>query len=103
MAYKIDIVDTPRQSFSFDVGGREAIFEIYHSENIMGFILDLTYGSFHSRGIRLVNNYNILGRYSNLLPFGIQIYGAHDPFFQDDFSSGKNNFLLLEAAEVASL
>jgi hypothetical protein len=103
MAFKIDVADTPRQSFSLRLEGIDAVVSLQHSENLMCFLMNLSYGDFRVNGLRLVNSYNIINGYRNILPFGIQIYGAREPFFRDDFANGSSEFLFLTAEEVESL
>lgn len=67
------------------------------------FIVNLTYGSFTARGIRICNSPNLLHQYCNQLPFGLGCFstGNREPTLQQDFSSGASKLYILTAAEVA--
>jgi hypothetical protein len=99
-AYRINILPNYRQSFTFKVKDKDINISLYYSENTKAFIMDISYGSFTANGIRIVNNYNILNKYKNILPFGIQIMGEHDPYFIDDFANENNVFLILDEESV---
>jgi hypothetical protein len=103
MANKINLVDATRQSFSVNVENRILNVSIYYSQNILGFLMNLDYGDFSLNGARLVNSLNLLNKFRNILPFGIQIYGPGDPFFQSDFADGSNVFLILTKEEKESI
>ncbi|GHU26616.1 hypothetical protein FACS1894152_1600 [Bacilli bacterium] len=103
MANKMNILDDYRQTFSFPVRGKDINISLYYCENLFCFLMDLNYGGFFLRGTRVVNNYNLLGKYSNILPFGIQVYGVREPYFRDDFASGNNTFLILDEDELSEV
>ncbi|GHU30134.1 hypothetical protein FACS1894152_8440 [Bacilli bacterium] len=103
MANKMNILDDYRQTFSFPVNDRDINISLYYCENLNCFLMDLNYGEFIANGIRVVNNYNLLNKYSNILPFGIQIYGVREPYFRDDFANGNNTFLILDEDELGEV
>jgi hypothetical protein len=103
MAYKIDISALHRQSFSFKVESKDIKINLYFSLNLNCFIMDLVYGDFILNGTRLVNNLNLLNKYKNILPFGVQIIGDHDPLFIDDFERGNNVFMILDREEIKEI
>lgn len=65
--------------------------------------MSLKYGDFVINNIRIVNNYNILDKYKNVIPFGIQVYDKQDPYFIDDFEKKNNEFLILDKSEIEEL
>jgi hypothetical protein len=103
MANKINVLATPRQSFSYAIANKKLEINLYYSENLSCFLTSLTYGSFAINNLRIVDNYNILGKYKNVIPFGIQIYGKQDPYFIDDFEKGNNEFLILNKEEAKEI
>jgi hypothetical protein len=103
MASKINILAEPRQSFGYRIGDKTLNVSLYYSDNLSCFLMDLNYGDFVLNGTRIVNNYNLLEKYKNIIPFGIQIYGKEEPYFIDDFEKGNNEFLILDKDEVKEL
>lgn len=65
----------------------------------------LTYGDLIINGLILTCGPNIIRGYKNNVPFGIAITSTDklDPFYQNDFISGRIKFYLLSAADVASV
>jgi hypothetical protein len=103
MANRINILASHRQSFTYAVKNKRLEVSLYFSDNLSCFFMDLTYGNFSSRGTRIVNGLNILSKYENIIPFGIQIAGSQDPHFIDDFENENNIFLILDENEIREL
>ena len=65
-------------------------------------VLDIQYQDFTLNGISVLNSPNILRGYKNILSFGIGIStnDGFDPYYIEDFSSGRAQFYLLNTADV---
>jgi hypothetical protein len=103
MANKVSVLAVYRQSFAYAIGGKRLGVSLYYSDNLSCFFMNVIHGGFVLNNTRLVNNYNILGKYKNIIPFGIQIYGGQDPYFIDDFDKGNNEFLILDSEEIKEI
>jgi hypothetical protein len=87
---------------AFDVilaNGNRVNFNIYFSDLLSSWRVDIKYGDKIFSGVRLCSNNNILSKYKNIIPFGVAILGENDPFFLDSFSSGQNEFCILDKDE----
>jgi hypothetical protein len=100
MANEMNIMNVPRQRFSFALENGDISISLHYSENLYGFFMELDYGKFTLGGIRLVRHYNLLNKFTRLLPFGIQIRGESEPQWIDSFSSGACLFLILAESEL---
>lgn len=69
------------------------------------FIESLTYQDFSLAGLRIVNSYNLLYQYTDLIPFGIACFSRDDrePALQEDFASGSSELFLLTPADKIEL
>jgi hypothetical protein len=70
-----------------------------------GWYYSLSYGNFSLSNRRLVVNPNLLRAYRNILPFGIacNTTDGYEPIFQNDFSSGRASFFLLNSSDVIAV
>ena len=104
MAYLItNLSDEARQEFKVQVPNADtAEFFIYYLPNQNGWYFDIKYGTFESKGIHLVNSYNVLNAYFNLLRFGLscQVIDGSEPYFIDDFKTGRVSLYILTEDEV---
>lgn len=83
--------------------GTPLIFTLYYQPQQLGwYIKELTYGTLTVRSMRVCNNFNMLHKFKNKIPFGMACISEanREPMFIDDFSSGKSILYILTAAEV---
>jgi hypothetical protein len=82
-----------------------ATFTFYYLPSQQGWFFDVEYGDFVSKGLRLVNSYNVLTAYFNILRFGLscQVSDGSEPFFVDDFATERVKLFLLTEEEVLFL
>ncbi len=95
-----------RQKIKVQIGNAAiATFTFYYLPSQQGWFFDVEYGDFVSKGLRLVNSYNVLTAYFNILRFGLscQVSDGSEPFFVDDFSTGRVKLFLLSEEEVLFL
>lgn len=66
-------------------------------------IMNIEYEGVTINGIALGNSVNVLRNYRNILPFGVAITTSDgfDPYYLQDFSSGRAVFRLLDSSDVA--
>jgi hypothetical protein len=71
---------------------------LYYMPRSQGWYMNLDDGSFSVNGIRVGVSYNILYKFKNLINYGIAITSTDglDPFYINDFTSGRIRFLLLD-------
>lgn len=96
----------PKQEFKVQIeGGDIAIFNFYFLQSQIGWFFDITYGNFKSTGLRLVNSLNVLNPYFNILRFGlmVEVPDGAEPYFLDDFISGRVNLYILSEGEVKQI
>lgn len=96
----------PKQEFKVQIeGGDIAIFNFYFLQSQIGWFFDITYDNFKSTGLRLVNSLNVLSPYFNILRFGlaVEVPDGAEPYFLDDFISGRVNLYVLSENEVKEL
>lgn len=97
---------SPKQEFKVQIeGGDVAIFNFYFLQSQIGWFFDITYGDFKSTGLRLVNSPNVLDAYFNILRFGllVNVPDGAEPYFVDDFISGRVNLYVLSESEVKEI
>ena len=77
----------------------------YVPQQLGWFIESLTYQDFSVSGIRIVNSYNLLYQYTDLIPFGIACFssGHREPALQEDFASGSSELFLLTPSDKIEL
>lgn len=80
-------------------------FTLYYKPSQQSWYFDIVYLEFELRGVKMVNNPNLLRNYRNLLPFGINciVEDGTDPYFIDDFTTGRVIVNLLTEAEVEEI
>ncbi len=71
---------------------------------VQRWVVNISDGTFEVDGINLCVSPNIMRPWKNVVPFGIMCLSIDglDPFFIDDFSSGRVTMYLLSAADVAA-
>jgi len=101
-----DIGATARQKFKFQIeNGDLAEFVLYFSETQRCWFMDITYGNFTSKGLRVVNSINILSAYKNILRWGLAcvVNDGFEPWFVDDFSTGRAALYVTNYEELQDL
>ena len=101
-----DIGSIARQNFKFQIeNGELAEFTLYFSETQRCWFLDISYGTFKSTGLRVVNSLNILSPYKNILRFGLMciVNDGYEPWFVDDFKSGRASLYITSINEINML
>lgn len=85
--------------------GEEIDLLLWYAPSQQGWMMDVTAGSFTVEGVQLVNAPNIMRIYRNFINFGftITVNDGLDPYYLDDFVSGRVKFYLLTAAEVEQI
>lgn len=97
---------SPKQKFKIQIeGGDVAVFNFYFMQSQIGWFFDITYGDFKSTGLRLVNSPNVLDAYFNILRFGfmVNVPDGAEPYFVDDFITGRVNLYVLSEDEVKQI
>jgi hypothetical protein len=97
---------SPKQEFKVQIeSGDIAIFNFYYLQSQIGWFFDIEYGNFKSTGLRLVNSLNVLSPYFNILRFGlmVEVPDKAEPYFLDDFISGRVNLYILSESEVKQI
>lgn len=93
----------PKQEFKVQIEGGDIVtFNFYFLQSQIGWFFDISYGNFKSTGLRLVNSLNVLSAYFNILRFGlmVEVPDGAEPYFLDDFISGRVNLYVLNESEV---
>jgi len=105
MAKIIDgLTNDPLQEFSAVLEGYDSAKIILEwKPNQFGWFMNLTWGEFSVKNLRIGNYPNILYQFKNLIPFGIGITGTNgvDPVTFDAWTSN-NQFYILDEADIAS-
>ena len=83
--------------------GERITLNLSYKPSQQSWYFGIEYLSFSLHGMKLVNSPNILRQYANLVPFGISclLVDKTDPYFIDDFTSGRAVINLLNESEVA--
>jgi hypothetical protein len=90
-----------RQSFTHILtNDGEVNIELYFSDFMSCWYMDITYKNKQWKSLRLVVNDNILSQFVNVIPFGIAITGQFNPMFVDDFYNENNEFIILEKEDL---
>ena len=74
------------------------VFNLRFLPTTQVWVLDVTYGTFIRKGIRLCNHPNLLRSERRRLPFGLLCYSGDDvdPFDISDFDSGRATLVVLD-------
>lgn len=98
-----ELTNQPRQTYNFETEDNYLFdFSLEYIESQQGWFYNLTYGDLEIKGSRLCCSPNILRQYDRLLPFGIAVLSTDllDPFFLDDFTTGRITLNLITKTEV---
>jgi len=101
-----EITDEPRQKHTLTLDdGSSVEFEIVYIRNQRGWFYSYTYGDFVIVNQRLVVSPNLIRKYKNILPFGFACTttDGYEPVNQDDFSTKRASFYLLNQEDVAAV
>lgn len=80
-------------------------FHIYYSARMQSWYYDFSYKNVTCNGSKVVLSPNSIRQFRKILPFGF-MFNANSyvqPFKQDDFSSGRVQFSVLNADEVQQI
>lgn len=68
-------------------------------------MMDVVWGDFELRGAMMTASPNMLRNFKNILPFGLACVSNDglDPYFINDFASGRCKLYLLNADELESI
>lgn len=85
--------------------GEEISLLLWYAPTQQTWFLNVSSGDFTLEGVQLTNSPNILRNYKNLLSFGfaVTVVGGLDPFYLDDFTTGRAKLYLLNRADVQSI
>jgi hypothetical protein len=97
------ITNDAKQQFDAVIEGYDvATIYLEYKPNQQSWFMDVTWGDFQTKNIKVVTSPNILRQFKNVLPFGVMITGvdAGDPLLLDDWLSN-NEFIMLDEADKA--
>lgn len=100
-----NLTGEPTQITTLDLGdGTFAVLTLAYRPSVQRWVISITDGEFEVDGINLCVSPNALRQWKNQIEFGIMCISTDglDPFFIDDFTSGRVSLYLLNAADVAS-
>lgn len=107
MSYMIsNLSDKAKQQFRVRIPDKDtAEFNFYFLPSQNGWYFDIKYGTFESKGLHLVNSYNVLSAYFNILRFGLscQVIDGSEPYFVDDLATGRVVLYILTEDEVKAV
>lgn len=92
------------QSFQFKLpDGTTAYFKLTYAPRVSYWFMDVTWGSEIIKGVKLSNVPNVLEQYTNVLPFGVNIWMIDytEPILINDFLTGRAIFNILSDSEIA--
>lgn len=82
--------------------GENISFKLYYFPGQIGWFYDVSYGNFNVTGQRLVVSPNTLNQWINIIEFGLGCTSSDgdDPFYIDDFISGRISLYLLNSTDI---
>ena len=85
--------------------GDEISLLLWYAASQQTWFFDVTSGDFVLQGAQLTVSLNILRAYNNILPFGFSVTSTdgEDPFYLDDFISGRIKLFLLSREDVDTI
>ena len=80
-------------------------FLLYYSLRQQSWYYDFQYNDFICNGSKVVLTPNALRQFKRILPFGFAFYSdsSVEPFRQDDFSSGRVRFFILNQSDIEEI
>lgn len=98
-----NLTSDPRQQFTI-IGENGEIIPayFYYCPTQIGWFIDISYGNFVANGLRLCVTSNMLFQWKNIIPFGLMCVSndGYDPYYIDDFVSGRINLYLMNASDI---
>jgi len=94
--------DASQQFTIVGEAGENISMALYYLPGQIGWFYDVSYGNFNVKGQRLVVSPNTLNQWSNIISFGLGCLSSDgdDPFYIDDFTSGRITLFLLNSSEI---
>ena len=99
------LVALPSQKFRVPIDAGVITFTLTFRPAAQMWFLDVEFGTFVARGLRVIQSLNMLIQYGEILPFGLLV-GVTDPgepFLINDFSSGRVAMSVLSSDEVTGV
>jgi hypothetical protein len=96
----------PKQSLSVRLdNGKSLKLKFEYIESQIGWFFDVEYGDYKSTCHRLTNCPNLLRQSQNIYPFGLGcvVSDGAEPYFVDDFSTGRVKVFVLNEEEVETV
>lgn len=101
-----EITSEPNQNLTLiGENGENIEFNLRYMPSQESWFCSFTYEDFTINGLRVVNSPNFIRNFKNILPFGIgcTLVDKSDPYFIDDFSTGRAKLVLLTSDEVEQI
>ena len=99
-----NILNNPKQEFILAIpdSSETALLTLRYSSNSQCWYMDLTYDTTVVGSRQVCSSPNLLYQWKNVLPFGLGCYAldGSDPYYLDDFQTGRCGLLVLSAADV---
>lgn len=98
-----EISNEPKQEMSFQLDDGSLItLRFYFVDSQIGWFMDVEYKGTITNGRRITNCPNILRDKKNIYPFGVActIDDGEEPWFIDDFQTGRANLYILDESDV---
>ena len=86
-------------------GGGDITITLNYRPRVQGWFIDIAFKTFALNGYKITRGPNILGKFRNVLPFGlgVTVSDNYEPFLINDFESGRVSLFLLTSTEVAEV
>jgi hypothetical protein len=94
---------TPKQSVKVQLDNGDVVeLNFTYRENQRAWFFDILYKDFACYGTKLTNCPNIVRQFQNTLPFGVgcSVKDGYEPWFLNDFESGRVSVFVLDANDV---
>ena len=97
--------DPNQQHVLIGENGEEITVNLVFIDSQTGWFIDLQYGDLIINSMRLVTSVNILHSWKNIIPFGLTVATPDkgDPYFIDDFTSGRVGIFLTNSGDRKEL
>jgi hypothetical protein len=101
----IGLIATPFQKWRTPITDGIIEFKLTYRPAIQMWFIDITFGTFILKGMRVCASLNLLHQYKKILPFGLFIHIADgvEPFLINDFSIGRVIIYILDSTEKDSI
>ncbi len=101
-----NITNDPSQTLTLVGENQEQItLHLYYKPTQQGWFYDISYKNFTANGLKMVGSINTLRQWKSSIPFGLACISkdGYDPWFLDDFQSGRMSLYLLNADDVKQI